>query len=227
MPADANKLTRLQWNHRAHEEWAKERLHFFRLGFAPTYPKNAVLAGIKAAIASHGIHSYVIYELAGLHDIMLRVWLPTDETHERFEQTLQQELRGANLQILDVFIVSRILLHWVWSELGSTNLRVPDDEALKRGLSDAEIRKINDAKLKPDELQPYKSKNIVEEANPGEGIRFFVAIPESGQATPRQAQDKMRSRLLNILSSANNLSEVSLYQGHGFAQILILARVPF
>ena len=115
-PSNRTTNTHFQWNHRIHEEWGKERLYFWRLGFAPTYDRDAIVAGLDRVMAAHGVRSYGYYQLAGAYDLLLRIWLPSSVIQEAFEGTLGKELVSADFRTCDEFVVSHILLHWIWSD---------------------------------------------------------------------------------------------------------------
>ena len=215
--------TQFQWNHRIHEEWGKEHLYFWRLGFSPTYDRDAIVEGLNRVIAAHGIKSYGYYQLTGVYDLLLRIWLPSAVTQEAFEESLVTHLDGADLRVYEVFIVSRVLLHWVWGETGQP--RVPENGALANRLSDAAIEKTNQENLSESEFDDYTKQNLIARFRPVPGIKFFVVIPASDFALAKSARELLAKKLREILLAADGIRERSLYAGAGFGQFLIGGRV--
>ena len=86
---------RLHWHNSVHKEWGKERLYFYRLGFAPIYNLTAIERALSKLFARHRIGSQVTYELYGNWDLLVRLWLPSDVQSEDFDLALR--LRGVRL----------------------------------------------------------------------------------------------------------------------------------
>ncbi len=224
LPAAVRKGPRIHWNHRVHQDWARERLHFWRLGFAPTYDHDAILASIRQTFEEKGILSYAVYELTGIHDIIIRMWLPLTCTLQEFRQALLHHLADKDVVVLDVFIATTDpIMHWVFQDPKTGALQEPD---LESRLPDSEIELLNEGKLPEDRRIQYEHQNLIAAATPHEGIKFFIVIPTL-QAALATAIVALKTELEHILRSADNITEKSLYQGEGFAQFLIMGRVPF
>lgn len=214
----------LLWHHRLHEEWAKERLYFWRLGFSPTYDRNSIVTGLESVFSDLQILSYGMYESTGQHDLFLRIWLPTTVTQDTFETTLYDRLSRENLQICEPFVVSNVVSHWIWNG-GDDNIPEVSQEVLGRRLPDAEIERVNNGSLSEEELKRYSEQNLIRVWSPRDGIRIIILIPRPPHSLPVKARQALTVRLHSILSKAENLYDVSVYEGGGFAQFLMLATV--
>lgn len=222
-PSSRPKHTHFQWNHRIHEEWGKERLYFWWLGFAPTYNRDVIVAGLDRVMAAHGVRSYGYYQLAGAYDLLLRIWLPTSVTQEAFEKTLGTELVSADFRTCDEFVVSHILLHWIWGE--TEQPRVPENGTLERRLSDDVIDCINREELTQEEFDTYAGQNIIARFDSKPGIKFFIVIPDPDVSFRKSARSELGKHLREILLAADKVKERSLYAGTGFGQFMIAGRV--
>jgi len=222
-PSSRSKHTHFQWNHRIHEDWGKERLYFWRLGFAPTYDREKIVAGLDRVMAAHGVRSYGCYQLAGAYDLLLRIWLPSSVRQEAFEETLGKELVSADFRTCDEFVVSHILLHWIWGEVEQP--RVPENGILEHRLPDDIIDRINSDDLTPKEFETFAGQNIIARFDPQPGIKFFIVIPAPDVSFRKSARSELGKRLRDILLAADKVKERSLYGGTGFGQFMIAGRV--
>lgn len=213
------------WHHRLHEEWGKERLFFWRLGFAPTYDRRAILRRLEAVFSENQIISYGVYESTGYHDLFLRIWLPTTITQDAFERVLYEKLSEEHLQICEPFVVSQIVADWIWQETPRGPMRAPSDEIVGRRLCDAEIERINKREFTEDEIRKYEQINLVSSWRPTEGVRFIISIPRCPHPLPARARDALTVRLYGILAESPHLKDLSLYAGGGFAQFLMMGAV--
>jgi hypothetical protein len=109
------QLPEYLWHHRVHEELG-EHLHFWRLAFAPVYPRDSALAGLKEALSRCRVKSVAVYELFGPFDVLVRVWLPGDCDAEEFQEALLEELTPHGLDMCEVFAVDYVVQHWAFEE---------------------------------------------------------------------------------------------------------------
>ena len=219
-----SQAPRLHWHHRVHQEWARERLHFWRLGFDPTYDRDAIQEAIKQTFQERDVLSYAVYELTGTYDIVIRMWLPMSCTLQKFKEALWTNLADKHIAVLDVFILTTDpIMHWVFDDPDSQSLREP---RLQSRLPDSEIELINEGNLPEDRRREYENDGLIARTPHHEGIKFFVAIPAPQTARAR-AIDAFKRELVRIVRSASDIEEKSLYEGEGFAQFLIMGRVPF
>jgi hypothetical protein len=92
--------------------WGKERLYFYRLSFAPIYIPHEIQEKLLVIFDGHRVGSYVVYELYGSWDLLIRVWLPSDVSSEEFEQTLKDSLRSVHLNQLTDFAGTLLRATW-------------------------------------------------------------------------------------------------------------------
>lgn len=224
----------LMWNHRLHEEWGKERLFFWRLAFSPTYDRAKIIRRLEAALTGSQILSYGLYESTGQHDLFLRAWIPSSLSQDAFEDTLYNQLSKEHLQICEAFAVTDVRAHWVWKPatgqspaLGDDEpeVLVPTNEAINRRLSDRDIQRANRNELTDAEVEQFESAHLLRRWTPTPGIRIIVLIPRSPHSLPRIARRSLGSELRRILTSNGSLYDISIYEGSGFAQFLMMATV--
>jgi len=215
------------WHRRLHEEWANERLYFWRLAFYPTYVDHRVREGILQAFDDHSVRSYAMYELFGLYDVILRAWLPTRVTQTIFQETLERRLAAQHIQACDMFSVGDILRHWPWTQPGSKS---PDSPFVVQVKSDEWIEIGNRLAEGEDGLDSteYKNTGALAECRHLSGIKFVVVVTSSSQLLTVDARGFLRSQLEEISDRAavtDGLDEISLYEGAGFCQFLLLGKV--
>ena len=212
------------WHHRCHEVWAKERLHFWRLAFSPTYDSREVLTRVRTVMFDKRVMSYALYELTGEFDLMLRVWLPATVTHDDFQTSLERAFGEFRSARCDSFAVQKIVAHWVWDRHGTAVMKHPDDDILKTGLTDADIQRVNDGQITREEFNWYEEKGLVAHCSPSSGIKFVVRIPSADDMSV-YARNRMRTALKEVLVRASHISDISLYCGAGFAGFLLMGRI--
>lgn len=217
-------LPRYIWNHKVHEQWGNEDLSFVKLRFHPTYNREAILRSIKEVMYEYHVGSYVLYEMTGEYDILLRLWLNRSFRAHAFEKSLIQRLSRQHLQVTDVFHVTRIVKHWVWNS-SAEELRSPNQTVLDKELSAYEVEMINTRQLNATEFERYCKDNLIAPCMPGTGIKFVITIPKSEISTPPDARERLIDEIGEILRDETGVSEVSVYAGHGFAQLLIMGRI--
>lgn len=223
MSRSARKRKRYIWNHTIHEAWGKERLYFVRLNFYPTYDIPSIRERLRQVLYDHNVHSFVVYELTGDYDLLLRVWLPTSVSSQVFRRALHKELAAYDIDANQVFHVARVVTHWIWDIDGSGRMREPSEKILRIRLADEDIMKINEGTLGPEETEVYEKQNIITRWNPNKGTKFIVVIPEA-KSLSVDAHNALISRIQDILQSARDVSEVSMYEGEGFARVLLMGR---
>ncbi len=142
---------RILWHHALHEEVGEATLIFWRLRFEPRYNSREILDFIETVCEDFSVDSYVVYELLGPHDLMLRCWLShadstepvnrssgasspsakrtgTDQPQTRIEQMtsdLEVSPQGAT-ERCDYFRVEHILRHWWWHDKRLWTRREPN-----------------------------------------------------------------------------------------------------
>ena len=215
-----------QWNHRVHEMWGQERLIFWRLAFSPTYDRDAVLSALRDVMKKNRVSSYVFYELAGVYDLLLRIWLPSSVTQEEFKRSLREHLGSTDLQVCDDFNVTQVVVHWVWDSEKTGDNCIPPPSVLNHCLSKQEIADIESGRLTQTQRLEFEKMNLIAPCDVESGITFITVIPPSIQYRSSRANDRLRDRLKGILLQAQHVHEASLYEGLGFGQFLLLGKVP-
>jgi hypothetical protein len=215
--------TELQWHPSIHEEWAKEKLHFWRLAFSPTYDREHIVAGIRSALALQGATAFTLYELfAGGFDVFMRVWLPTSQG--AFESDLHDALPQYAI-VSQAFSVGRIILHWPWETTpGALDVRPVSARALKHPLPDSEIIEINERRLTAAKRKEYEKLNYISRLTRAEGVKFFTVVSAPIQGLTRYAAQKFEGKIIEVLRRARGIREKSMYAGQGFGQYLLMGR---
>src|SRR4051812_4470577 len=106
----------MQWHPVVHEQWAEERLVFWRLGFNPTYRREEVLEALDVISRRYGITAVTVYEVFGGYDLLWRVWVPKAAVLGEGDRDIKRTLPIFDLEMCDHFEVDSILRHWFWSE---------------------------------------------------------------------------------------------------------------
>jgi len=210
------------WNHRIHQQWAKEDLSFWRLAFFPRYQRVSVLETLEELLQEEEVSSYAIYEALGLFDIFLRTWLPS-QSMERFEKSLNEALQGEYLQLMESFTVTRVLRHHVWDS--GDGLAEPPAEILQNRFSDPEIDEINRRAISEERRIDLETQKVIGELPEGEGVKFFTIITSPVYSTTFGAQTRLEKDLLQILDESG-IEEPSLYAGSGFGRFVLMGRAP-
>lgn len=217
---------RFQWHPELHRELGKERLTFWRMGFDPTYDREQVKARLLGMFQSLDIYSYAFYEMIGIHDLMLRLWLPTSLGVTRFETELRTNLADHGVGMIDYFDVDEMMAHWVWTD-GNGRLRRVDNSVLTVGVPDDDVIKINEGKLDPRLRDQYEKWNVIAPSGHGKGIKFFIIVtggnfPTSMLYTPQMLREDIR----RIVHAAKAIKEKSVYvSSGGLGKYLIMGKV--
>ncbi len=215
------------WHHKLHLV-RHESLYFWRLGFAPTYDRDAVAAGLHASAKRYGVRSLISYEVLGAYDVLIRVWLPEVCRPDHFHATLMNELAPAGLEMCDPFAVSTVARHWPFSGEKLECADEPDQAHLEE-INSAEIQAVEAdlAHASPallDRLQQQHILRIYEPEYGVPGVKFAIALAGDPEL-PRTAVQELTEDVTAILDAANTLEQRSLYVGSGFGHLLIVGRV--
>ena len=202
-------------------------MYFWRLGFAPIYHRDAITAALTVVFNETDVHSFVIYEIAGPYDILLRIWLPTSTSQSSFETSLRRQLAPLRLQTMDFFVVTDCLRHWVWDD-GRDGVRVPTLEVIEKRLPEKEISEINASQCSEELFQRLTALNLLAETPFTSGIKFSIVIPRFYAGAPSVEEgESLGQRVGRVLADAAHVKEGSLYRGVGFAQFLIMGKVDY
>ncbi len=217
---------RFQWHPELHRELGKERLTFWRMGFDPTYDRKKVKERLLALFEELDVHSYAFYEMIGIHDLMLRLWLPTTLPLTRFEVELKTNLAEDGVGMIDYFDVDEMMAHWVWTN-GDGSLRPVDTGIRTQRLPDQHVAQINEGKLDPGLRTQYETLNVIASSGHGKGIKFFIIVtggnfPTSMLYTPQM----LREDIARIVHNAKSIREKSVYvSSGGLGKYLVMGKV--
>lgn len=215
---------RTHWHSRAHRVWGKERLYFWQLRFLPTYQVEEIRSALEQLFREARIRSYMVYEVFGDSDLLIRLWLPARLRAEDFKRMLEVGLRDLDLRRASSFAVDETLRHWVW---GAGEPAEPTDERMSQPPpDDEEIAAVNGGRASEELLERLRAERLATQTHSGDGIKFamVVTLPkrEVGPEQPHSAQRHLK----RIVDLATKIEERSLYYGHGDeASFVILGRV--
>jgi hypothetical protein len=222
--ADGRPLD-VQWHPLLHEKWAKEQLLFMRLGFAPTYQRDRIRDALMTVFAEHQVRSYVGYELLGVYDVILRLWLPSTTTPQAFFESMRRSLKAVDMTTSDSFSVLRQARNWLWEENGSKALVTPDTQRVANGPPSP--NEMHALETDPSIFATFRSANLIRPIERHEGVKFFMVLPAHSNLpdSSREEIDREVSEALDALE----LDEYSLYIGQGFGSgaAVIMARIAF
>ncbi len=216
------------WNYAVHEA-RQEQLFFWRLGFYPSFISNDVVKAVDEVIAECGVTSVVLYELFGVHDLLLRVWIPASCPVDNFRLALLDRLSKHYLKTCDPFIVNHAVRHWLFPN-GSPkkddvkNLTQSKVEAVEAGrASSAEVTELRHANLVAHFPKNHDSPTDADQS-PLPPIKFAVIVVGEPRLGVRQL-DQFEETVTEALDEAEGLDQRSLYAGFGFGHFLILGAV--
>lgn len=221
--ASRRRGKRLHWHSRVHKDWGKERLYFWRLRFRPTYMRDDLQRALRELLAEARIGSYMVYEVFGDFDLLIRLWLPSTIAAQEFSDLLEERLGPLDLDDHDNFEVDSILRHWVWGEgdpVGPSDARM-----LEPPLSDEQIAEVNGGQPSRALLDHLREQHLVKDVNPSDGIKFAMTITTPVKGLPPEHRRRAQTRLKEIVDAAGDIHERSLYYGHGLGVFVILGRV--
>ena len=243
---------RFIWNHAVHEAEG-EHLLFWRLGFYPSFHSEDVVEAIDRVLSDCEIKGAVLYEVFGIHDLLLRVWIPPTCSLEHFRQTLVDALDPHSLKTCDAFVVNEPVRHWLFpggspaEEIVATSTAA-DLEAIHRGevdpvrleelVGDGLLADFSDAHRlqsgEPSELPGDQELEADGKEEDGEkGLQTAVEVPQIkfaivvvGQPElPVQKLNRFQKTVAKVLDGADKVAQRSLYAGFGFGHFLILGAV--
>jgi predicted Ser/Thr protein kinase len=212
------------WNYAVHAD-RQEQLFFWRLGFYPSYVSKEVVPAIEEVMRKCGIRSVVLYELYGIHDLLLRVWIPASCSVDRFRNALVEELSKHSLKTCDPFIVNKPVRHWLFP------MGQPERPAIE-GLTEKKIDSIESRTIHNGDLAVMKRdglvvrfKDMLPDPMPSVvPIKFAVVVVGEPRLGLRQLQQFERT-VAEVLDEAEHIDQPSLYSGFGFGHFLVLGAV--
>src|SRR4051794_24262590 len=103
-----NSNGHLQWHAEMHQKLGRPTLHFWFLRLDSHYGKNEIFATLVECMEEAKAYAYAGYELSGEYDLMLRLWLPSDEVG-RFSELLEEKVRP---KLDRGHAVDEVIRHW-------------------------------------------------------------------------------------------------------------------
>jgi len=103
-----------------HQKLGRRTLHFWFLRFDSHYEKDEIFSALVECMKKVSASAYAGYELTGEFDLMLRVWLPSDEVG-RFGELLEERVRPKTDR---GYAVEEVIRHWVWEDGSNGTPRV-------------------------------------------------------------------------------------------------------
>ena len=214
------------FNHAVHEARG-EQLLFWRLGFYPSFQSREVVRTIDRVLSESGVEAAVLYEVFGMHDLLLRVWSLAGNSLDRFRRSLVDALSPLWLKTLDVFVVNEPVRHWLFPEGAAdaqdANTVTEGDVAALRGgqITEARLAELDDKGLVVPFPQTAAEETDAEEIPP---IKFAVVLVGQPQLNVGTLEHFQKT-VTGVVDRAELLTQRSLYAGFGFAHFLILGAV--
>ena len=214
--ASPNERPFYLWHHSFHRTVGVERLYFWLISCQQRFDRESIIPALTTALDSVGVRSFVIWELFGEQDILVRTWLPPDIEAGSVEDALskdQRKVRG--------FSVSEMLRHWMWDGVEA------EAQDLFGAVTIEALADINASTSDANLLSNYLQRGFI---RPIEGgpytIKFFVFIrrPQDFDADQEQA---FRTEIVGIAKSFAQLQYWSLYRvrGPGDGRYILTGRV--
>jgi hypothetical protein len=222
-------LPTLLWHHVLHERIG-EHLFFWRLSFAQ-YARDSVRAGLVHAFAACEIKSVVVYEMFGVHDVLVRVWLPTGVSPEAFQDRLLSELLPHGLETCESFAVNYLVSHWAFEDEDGT---VEPKNADIHRLFDhpGEIQAVDDGDASEELLARLEKGHLLSRPTYPDpelpGIKFAVVVAGDPDAPlSLRGDDGFEDEVTGVVERATTIAQRSLYAGSGFGHFIILGRAAY
>lgn len=214
---------RYQWNPAIRDALGEE-CAWYRLGFNPTYRQAEILIAVEAVLAECGISAYTMYEMIGIHDLMLKAWVPPLRTSGWLEDRLVLGLRPLHLAYIDHAEVQARNRVALWNEGDHDSAA---DELELAALDANDLPSTDVSKLSPKKINELLGAELVREFALPKGLRFFVVIPHPslhGGITNRD----LREEVGNIIANAEGkMAWLSFYDTSGFGTALVTGIVAF
>jgi hypothetical protein len=204
-----------------------EALVFWRLAFSPTYERELIKSAILGCLGSHDVRSAIAYELFGVHDLLLRVWVPGTTTLKRVEADLIDALVPHDILDVEVFTVSYPVRHWPFRRPNEP-FHWPENNDIHNLLSATNIATIDDGSASISLVERAEHQGVMKryDAPPDPelpGIKFAMVV--------RGGEDvdfyRFEAALKYVLDAADRIGERSLYAGDGFAHFLVMGKVTY
>lgn len=227
----------LLWHDLIHESQDLSRLHFWRLSFSPSYDSEAIFERLHSAFVERSIESYAIYQTLGAWDLLLRVWVPREQSAEEIQAHLDRALQHLKIWNID-WISCHTVSHWADGDTNPSLWPDLDDPVV------GEVSRFNDKQMRGETVE--RSERMQELVAEGvlkviptdtKGVRLFVVFDHPrfpfNPGGRRQALSRLRqaceevSAIWSTSLGEDETPRISIYEGSGtMTEFLVMARAP-
>jgi hypothetical protein len=194
---------------------------------------------VETVLAGLGISSYSIYETFGSYDLLLRCWVPTNLNAAHVDDALRTSLTSRDLNSTDFFEVAEILKHWAWpSDLQLNDESIdwisvlPENELVildqAKAASPRELSGGGEVSIRGESLlAEAERRGLIRSFGEARGIRVFIVVTTPLGSVTAPTRDFIRTNVTlhcQRLADSGDMLEWSLYAGHGFGELLLMAR---
>ncbi len=178
-----NLAGHLQWHSEMHQKLGRRTLHFWFLRFDSHYEKDEIFPTLVDCMEKVEACAYAGYELSGEFDLMLRVWLPSNEVG-RFGELLEEKVRPKTDR---GYAVDEVIRHWVWEDQsnGTPGVVPCKMESLNRTTLLEDIKALN-------RLSEASHKNSHVQAKGGRETELLEEFMEASSIRPVEGASGIR-----------------------------------
>jgi hypothetical protein len=204
------------WHSAFHRTVGVERLYFWLISCQERFDRQTIIPTLTKIFEAQGIHSFVIWELFGEQDILVRTWLTPNIDIDKVERELSTDGRRVR-----GYSVPAVLRHWMWDEIEAKT------DELFGSVTVEELADINDPSVNQATLKDYLTRGFVRVIDsPIHTLKFFVFIrrPQDFNAEQERA---FRAEILKIAEDSSHLQYWSLFRvrGPGESRYILTGRV--
>lgn len=210
--------SRYLWHYNLHRTVAAERLYFLSCEFNDSYDRGIAVDAVKVTFRKLGINSFVVWEMFGGIDLLIKVWVPATMEMQDITQELHESLPSPNRFRVTKFSVERTLFHWMWG--GDVD---PD---ARRKVHESHMVGLNAPTPPPQKsVREYLNAGLIARSRPSRTIKFFMQIRDGeSRAEAPDFEQRVGERLKHVITGTSEVHSISLFQGEGFARYLISGR---
>jgi hypothetical protein len=210
------------WHHDLHRRAASERLYFFAFEFYPNYDQTIAVGQIKTALRANRIVSYVVWELLGNVDLLVKLWVPSQVDLATLKSALADSISYPHQFRMVPFSVERTLHHWLWPDEITDGGRLPDlPHRLMVSLN-------GPSPPTATAVKPLVDNGLVHRLRSQRTMKFFVRITPGDARSDGDdlyLENELNNRVCSVVHRAADIMSPSIFLGDGFARYLITGRV--
>ena len=213
--ADADDEAPFLWHHDLHERIAEEVLYFMFVRTTP-YEQPSLLRNVQKAFDAYHVRSFAVWELFGDRDLLLRFWLPRQESFGDFESSLKDCIQNSYGLSLEHFVVNSFECHSEWEGLKSP-------EAVLSLIETSDLRRPT-KEIPQSRRVRYIKENLATRTGKFQTTLKVFGIVHMFDPFP---EDAARASIENYRKTLadERLSGVALFRGSGVGEFFISARV--